>query len=594
MRSIFTLNRTNILREKHNFWNDSIFRLKIIALILRRFIQNTLSHCPKFAVDHHNNGSSPVIASSETELWNPHDNANNWILTAGKIENLRIAARKINGLHVQANQPFSFWKHIGYPNFGQGFVVGREIREGCIIPTVAGGLCQLSNALYDSALKANFEIIERHKHTKIIKGSLAEKDRDATVKWNYLDLCFSAPHDFKIDVELNSTHLMVKFRSTTNHIVAHELYLATQQASPLNDCYSCGNTSCSKHPSEKTIAPISPKTTFILDETWPEFDDFIENYHSENDFFIVPLKRNALIKTHRYSWSSLRKGNHKSTTFQGIYRALKLRFAPKQNNIFGLSLELDAKIALAAAKLIPIETTHLVISQNFLPFLVRSGALGGRTFDVLMNRLPLEKLHDHLNFALKNHQTSPTLNDFRAPNEIIDWENKGLNLSRKIITPHTEIAQIFNRKSIKLNWHIPPFQKEEENVTSHMDSPLTVLFPASAVGRKGAYEIKKLAKELNLNLMVLGKMFEGPNFWDGLNAEKFSGDWSKIGLVIYPTYVEHQPRLILKALSRGIPVITTEACGIDASELVQIVKPGNFNELRQLAQIFKNQRENTP
>jgi len=265
LRSIFTLNQTNILSEKHNFWNDSIFRLKIAGLIGKRFIHNILSPCRKFRFET-NSVEAPVISSSETELWNPNDNENNWILTAGKIENLRIAARKINGLNVQANQTFSFWKHIGYPNFGQGFVVGREIREGCIVPTVAGGLCQLSNALYDAALKANFEIIERHKHTKIIKGSLAEKDRDATVKWNYLDLRFKAEYDFKIEVELNSTHLMVKFTSMTNQKVAHELHLSTQQASSLNDCYSCGNTSCYKHPSEKTIAPVSPKTTFILDE----------------------------------------------------------------------------------------------------------------------------------------------------------------------------------------------------------------------------------------------------------------------------------------------------------------------------------------
>jgi glycosyltransferase involved in cell wall biosynthesis len=81
-------------------------------------------------------------------------------------------------------------------------------------------------------------------------------------------------------------------------------------------------------------------------------------------------------------------------------------------------------------------------------------------------------------------------------------------------------------------------------------------------------------------------MFEGPNFWDGIKTEKFTGDWSQIGLVIYPTYVEHQPRLILKALSRGIPVITTEACGIDATELVQIVKTGDFEELRKTVNVF--------
>jgi len=277
----------------------------------------------------------------------------------------------------------------------------------------------------------------------------------------------------------------------------------------------------------------------------------------------------------------LSKNNHTSTTFQGIYRALKLRFAPKQNNVFGLSLELDSKIAMSAAKLIPIESTHLVVSQNFLPFLISSGALGGRTFDVLMNRLPLEKLHERLNIALKIHPNSVTLNDFRAPSEIIKWENHGLNLSQKIITPHTEIAQIFNNKSIKLQWHIPPISNENAVHSNLKITASKVLFPASAVGRKGAYEIKKLALELNLELMVLGKMFEGPNFWDGIKTEKFAGDWSKIGLVIYPTYVEHQPRLILKALSRGIPVITTEACGIDASALVQIVKTGNFEELRK-------------
>ena len=32
---------------------------------------------------------------------------------------------------------------------------------------------------------------------------------------------------------------------------------------------------------------------------------------------------------------------------------------------------------------------HVTLTQNLLPFLWRSGVLGGRTFDVLMTRLPL-------------------------------------------------------------------------------------------------------------------------------------------------------------------------------------------------------------
>ena len=72
-------------------------------------------------------------------------------MTAGKIENLRISTKKLHGLEGKANETFSFWKHIGNPNFGQDYVIGREIREGCIVPTIAAGLCQLSNALYDAA-----------------------------------------------------------------------------------------------------------------------------------------------------------------------------------------------------------------------------------------------------------------------------------------------------------------------------------------------------------------------------------------------------------------------------------------------------------
>ena len=44
-----------------------------------------------------------------------------------------------------------------------------------------------------------------------------------------------------------------------------------------------------------------------------------------------------------------------------------------------------------------------------------------------------------------------------------------------------------------------------------------------------------------------------------------------IGLIIYPTYIEYQPRLILKAISKGIPVITTTACGISSSEKVTVI-----------------------
>jgi len=561
------------LATKHNFVNDTIFRLKIAVLTAARIVKNLLHPSRKFSktslLVH-----EPVIAISESELWNSFDNKDNWILTAGKIENLRIAVQKLNGLEVGANEVFSFWKHIGNPNFGQGYVIGREIREGCIVPTIAGGLCQLSNALYDAALRANFEIVERHKHTKVIKGSLAEKDRDATVKWNYLDLRFKSSFDFRIEIELTSDHLKVAFRSPQKQAEPVQDKLSWKASSKLNDCYSCGNMACFKHPDKTGVEQEIATTTFILDEKWPEYDKYVSQTATKADHFILPLKKNRWIKTNRYNWAAAHPQKTKATQFQGLFRALQLRFAPKnKNNVFELSLQLDKKIAKAAARQIPIDATHVVIAQNLLPFIYETGALGGRTFDVFMTRLPFEKLHERLDLAYNQYKDSPTLNDFRASKELIALENKALTSARKIITPHSELAAIFKNKAVKLDWQIPAIPNGQPNGTK-------VLFPASAVGRKGAYEIKRLAKELQLELVISGRTIETAHFWQDLKIEKFNGDWRQIGLVVYPTYVEHQPRLLLKAVAQGIPVITTTASGLEPSAQVEVLEINNFEQLK--------------
>ncbi|MFM6952262.1 MAG: hypothetical protein ACKOXR_03865, partial [Bacteroidota bacterium] len=50
--------------------------------------------------------------------------------------------------------------------------------------------------------------------------------------------------------------------------------------------------------------------------------------------------------------------------------------------------------------------------------------------------------------------------------------------------------------------------------------------------------------------------------------------------VVYPTYIENQPRQILKAISKRIPVITTSACGLERSDQVDIVELNNFEQLK--------------
>ncbi len=187
-----------------------IFGIKSRLLRVKRALRNLLLHRVK-RFSFKTFTDQPLLVSESTSFLWTEMNAAEQFLQAGKVENLRLATRALNGLHIPANQIFSFWRHVGRPSKWRGYRPGRELRQGCIIPTIGGGLCQLSNALYDSALKAGCLILERHQHSQIIPGSLAEQGRDATVFWNYIDLRFSYHQDLYIESILSKDQLIVRY-----------------------------------------------------------------------------------------------------------------------------------------------------------------------------------------------------------------------------------------------------------------------------------------------------------------------------------------------------------------------------------------------
>lgn len=576
------------LPDKHNFFAEITFRAKAALFILQRSIRNTfINPVQRFKRCEGDAIVTSLIASSESELWNIDDNAANWILTAGKVQNLRISAAKLNGIEVKADTVFSFWRHIGYPAKRNGFVIGREIREGCIVPTIAGGLCQLSNALYDAALKAGFEIIERHAHTQVIKGSLAESGRDATVKWNYVDLRFRSKCDFKIVINLSTDSLSIQFVGHKNSVLIEAPKPFQFSVSKLNDCYSCGNTACFKHAGKIAAINVPQHSiAFILDEKWPEFEQYISSAIKENDFLIMPFSQKSWFKIPRYTWQAGKRRHN--FAFIALKRAFSLRIAAsRKKNIPSIYQYYDDRIIRCIKKAIPVGCTHIVIAQNLLPFAWAQGLLGGRTFDVLMTRLPMEILQQKLDDAHCIHPESKTLDDFRAEAGLIAIENDALKHASHIITPHHEIAAIFNNRSIKLNWHLP-------KVSGQHYSGDKVLFPASALARKGAYEMRRLAKELSLKVVVSGSATETDGFWQDVNISVAQGDIFKdIALVVLPSYIEHQPRLLIKALANHIPVVATKACGIAANDDLTIVSTGDYEALKAAVISVLGKKTNT-
>jgi hypothetical protein len=209
------------------------------------------------------------------------------------------------------------------------------------------------------------------------------------------------------------------------------------------------------------------------------------------------------------------------------------------------------------ARRLDYRAQHLVIQQSFLPFLWREGVLGGRTFDVLMNRYPFTELHQRLDTVYAAHPESQTIHDFRAPTELVEDEAEALDAARRVITPHHDIALRFRGRGFWLNWQRPPIIARQRGNR--------VAFLGPTIARQGIYEARDIGRKLKTPLIVFGADLEGGNFWDGIRIERrhFRDNWMDgIGAIIHPAAVTHQPRRLLQAMEHGITVYAPASCGL--------------------------------
>ncbi len=546
----------------------AVFRLKTALLQAKRFLaDNSSKRVKRFA--HGTPSSSPVIAKSVTPLWTETEPQERF-LVAGKIQNLRIALQQLDGIEVPAGEIFGFWKHVGRATKLRGFVEGRELREGCIIPNVGGGLCQLSNALYDAALQANFEIVERHRHTQVVAGSLAEHGRDATVFWNYVDLRFRSSKPFLIEARLDGEDLTVEFRGEkVQEKTIHQIGRRNAKPAEIGSCASCEVGDCHRVV-KPTLERNFGRSAWLVDEHTPEFDDYLQRERLDADLLCLPLDGRRFKKAN-YAWETsgfkeVRQSFYVTAVRSYRSRKLAAQGASRQQNL----LDMYRALAESYARRLSYDCLHVTVQQNLLPFLWRGGHLGGRTFDVLMSAPPMSEIQKRLDFAANLHPESPTLADFRADTKLLDAENEALANARRIVTPHSWIASLFGNRAALLDWKMPTFAPIEK-----VKQKPTLVFPASTVGRKGCYELREALRGLDVKLILLGPLIEGPDFWNGFDVERGPADWlERADLVVLPAFVENKPRRLLMASAAGIPVIATPECGVDEVKGVTTVEAG--------------------
>lgn len=115
-------------------------------------------------------------------------------LQLNKVENIRIAGSRINGLVINTGETFSFWERVGKTSVKNGFREGRVIVNGRLVSGLGGGLCNLANTLHLLALHSPLTVTEMHHHSDALApdpdGVRVPYSAGTSVNYNFIDLRF--------------------------------------------------------------------------------------------------------------------------------------------------------------------------------------------------------------------------------------------------------------------------------------------------------------------------------------------------------------------------------------------------------------------
>jgi hypothetical protein len=503
-------------------------------------------------------GYPVLLAESRTALWSDTRDSEAQH-QFGKVENLRQAAKRFDRIAIPAAKTFSFWKQLGRPSRRRGFVAGRMLKEGCLVASTGGGLCQLSNALFDVALKSGAAILERHAHSRRVPGSAAQFGHDATVAWNYVDFRFKAPQDLMLRSILTDKDLVLRVYGKVSRRGIERIEQPALAAfrPAANDCGSCSQTGCHRHEGESLQA--FGRTAFLLDEAWPEFRAYVRERRARTDLLGIPLNGKRWNRP-RYAWETEGFAAVATATPSALWHSFRARTETAQNRRVAAQLLRSKAVAERLAKALTPDVAELCVAQSLLPFLWRMGVLGGRRVTVLMTRLPMAELQARLDAAAAAHPDRATLSDFRAPADLIAAEDEALAAAERIVTPHVEIANLFPGRAERLDWQQPKPRARTAKPRR------AIAFPGPSIARKGAHALREAALALDLEILVLGHDLEGGDFWQGLNVRQIDRNdpsWlDEAAFVVQPALIEEQPRALLAALAAGVPVIASKSCGI--------------------------------
>ena len=211
-------------------------------------------------------------------------------LQIGKIQNLKTAIKKLDGVIIEPGKIFSLWNQVGSVKENKGYTDGMLISGGIVKAGLGGGMCQLSNFLHWIFLHTDVEILERHHHSMDVfpdSGRTIPFGTGATIFYNLLDLKIKNTNPYPIQIKLYLTDTQLKGQLLSNVSEKEKIHITEKNhcfVKYLGKYYRYNQIYKETYIEEKLI-----KEKKVLTNLSPVLYEVTPEYISRNNFELIEI-----------------------------------------------------------------------------------------------------------------------------------------------------------------------------------------------------------------------------------------------------------------------------------------------------------------
>ncbi len=179
--------------------------------------------------------------------------------SAGRIGNVKLSAKLINGIVLNSGDTFSYNDSVGKRTEARGFKPAPAYVKGETVDEVGGGICQTSSTLYLACLLSKMEITERYAHRYV--PAYIDWGMDATVSWGGPDYKFTnnTLYPVKIVTEYSKGYLTIKLLGTNIDGIRVKMTNEVLSKTPWETVYQEDSTMT---PGSPDVVKVTPYTGY--------------------------------------------------------------------------------------------------------------------------------------------------------------------------------------------------------------------------------------------------------------------------------------------------------------------------------------------